>query len=355
MEWEPVYLSLFRCENHGESHEKKIQDVLSTDFFEEDNALGGFIEGLVSSMVKKKASLVPQALCRAFQFAEDSEGESDRRICDQLLHAVSLSAFSSHAQILATKYAKSPRAREGLFFVLNANVVLSKSMSPVLAVFKTDFQPGIIPEGSELAFHSNLILPNLKKGLFYPYHDGYRFHVDRVKLFQSSTSDYFQRLLQLQSLPDREEIIDDALKTELEERNPDAYSKYFEAPVQTRSKKREVFGPTRKIADVDLLSPDRVVVLNHKTQERVAQDQDYPIRLRLKIDESLQFEGRVDQMNRNFYFAQEGLEKFLIIRGTKFETGSHFQSVEFMELESLDEALNRILGPEKGGSKPESS
>ncbi len=351
MEWEPVYLSLFRCENLGEAHEKNIQEVLSTDRFDEEGPLGEFIRGLIASMLKKKASLVPQASCRAFQFAQDSEGDSDRRLCDQLLHAVSLSAFSSHAQILATKYAKSPRAREGLLFVFNSNLVLSKSLSPVLSVFKTDFQPGILPQGAELSFHSNLILPELKKGLFYPYHDGLRFHLDQVKLFQSSSSDYFQRLFQLQSLPDREEIIDKALKTELEERDPGTYAKYFDAPVQSRSKKREVFGPTRKIADEDLMSPDRVVVLNYKTQERVAQDQDYPIRLRLKIDESLQFEGRVDQMNRNYYFAREGLEKFLIIRGNKFETGNHFQSVEFMELESLDEALHRILGPDKDETK----
>lgn len=343
MDWNCVYLTAFRVEEQ-ESGKKVAREIKNQSGLdpESDGGLQSFLEILVKQMKSRRPSLTPTAACKAYQFSEDALGQEDEKVCEQLLHAVSLSQFNSYANILAGKYVHSPKSRKGILFVINANVEIKKNLSPCLLVFKTDFQPGFIPEGSEIAAQEELILPELKKGLQFPYFDGANFQFNQLVIFQKSQADYFQRMLRLQSLPDNDEIVDEALHDQLEEKQPGAFEKYFRLPEEDRRVKREVFGAARIVQDNDLLQSDDVVHVTKKTQAQVVDNNAKPVRLRLSIDDGLRFEGKADQLNQSYYFAQEGMEKFLIIRGHKFETRSHFQAVEFMKLERLDEVLQRI-------------
>ena len=153
-------------------------------------------------------------------------------------------------------------------------------------------------------------------------------------------------MFKLVTLPDSEEIADEALKEQLEQQSPGTYSKYFNIPREDRNVKREVFGQARTIQQSDLLDSDMVSHLSKKTQMKVVDQNVRPVKLRLNIDDGIRFEGRVDQINQSFFFAEHALEKYLIIRGSKFETRSHFQSVEFMKLEQLDEIMTRMAADE---------
>ncbi|MCJ8344861.1 hypothetical protein MJH12_04920, partial [bacterium] len=168
------------------------------------------------------------------------------------------------------------------------------------------------------------------------------FKYNQVKIYQKSSADYFQKVFSVGDLPDSEEIADKCLHEELTEKSPETYDKYFELPEGDRRQKRELFGPSRIITDEDLLDVDNVSHLSLKTQMNVVDNNVKPVRLKVSIDDGLKFDGSVDQLNRTYFFAQEGLERYLIVKGVKFETKSHFQSVEFMKLENLEETMNRI-------------
>ena len=342
MDWELVYLSMFHCVIHENGDKEAIELASYQEIGSVEENLQSFVGSMLKQIKSKKASLTPTAACRAFQFDDNDLGKEDRKILDQLLNAVSLTSFEAHSRIVATKYIQSPKARQGILFVVTANTQLKKNMSPGLFVFKTDFQKGFVPADSGVSASNQIILPELKKGLQYPYHDGLNFHFDKIQLFQKSQSEYFQKMFRLITLPDSVEIADEALKEQLSQQKPGTYEKYFNIPREDRTDKREVFGQTRAVQNSDLLDSDMVSHLSKKTQMKVVDQNVRPLKLRLHVDDGIKFEGRVDQINQNYFFAEYGLEKYLIIRGNKFETRSHFQSVEFMKLEQLDEVMTRI-------------
>lgn len=348
MDWELVYLSMFHCVIHENGDKEAIEIASHQELGAVEESLQKFIESLLKQIKSKKPSLAPTATCRAFKFDDGELGQADRKVLDQLLNAVSITNFEAHARIVATKYIQSPKARQGILFVITANTQIKKNMSPGLFVFKTDFQNGFVPADKGVAATSQIILPELKKGLQYPYHDGLNFHFDKIQLFQKSQSEYFQKMFRLMTLPDSEEIADEALKEQLSRQSPGTYDKYFNIPREDRTLKREVFGQSRAVQHMDLLDSDMVSHLSKKTQMKVVDQNVRPLKLRLNIDDGIRFEGRVDQINQNFFFAEHGLEKYLIVRGSKFETRSHFQSVEFMKLEQLDDVMTRIAADEPG-------
>ncbi|MCJ8346523.1 DUF3900 domain-containing protein, partial [bacterium] len=145
MNWELVYMSVFRCVSDENSAKKIIEEIgeVSEIGIDEEN-LSNFIGDLIMQAVGKKASLSSSASCRAYQFVEDSKGETDQAICDSLLTAVSKSIFRSHAKIVADQYAITPKARDGLLFILNANAEQNKTLTPNVFILKVDYSTGIV-------------------------------------------------------------------------------------------------------------------------------------------------------------------------------------------------------------------
>jgi hypothetical protein len=349
--WELVYLSVFRCFSAEDSNVKEIEEMVClTEFSEEHDELMEFLGGLISQSIKKKESLSPNASCRCFQFADSDKGQSDARICDELLNAVSKGVFQSHASLLANQYLKTPKSRDGILFVINANVSTKKARMPFVLVLKTDHQSGSImdPTG-ELQQRNDVILPELKKSLVYPHFDGMNPDLNKVKIFQKSSSDYFQQLLALSELPDAHQIAEEALWEELSEKHPGAYDRYFQNQDEDRKKKRDIFGEARLVEETDLLDPDEITHVSMKTQMKNMDKNASPIRLRVQVDDGIRFDGRMDQLNKTYFFARNGLEKVLVVRGNTFSTKSHFQTVEFMQLQTLDEVLKKM------GAEPLSS
>ena len=342
MDWEPVYLSVYKCDvdEDGNRSINELSTVGQSEIV--DESILDFLGPLVTSVSQRRGSLGRDAACRAYQFGSSARGEEDARLLDQLLHCVSKSSFSSHSEIVASKYAKSSKARGGVLFILNANVTYKKVLSPSLFILKTDFQLGLTSSDDELKCHDQMALPELKKAMVYPFHDGYQFHFDQIKVYQKTPSLYFQRVLELQSLPTQDQIADAILYEELEGKQPGGYHQYFQVPLEDRLKPREVFGEKRIIQDDNLLESDDISHISLKTQMKAIDQNTRPVRLRLSIDDGLRFEGSVDQLNQSYYFASNGGEKYLIVKGEKFETKSHFQSVEFMKLESLEALLRKL-------------
>jgi hypothetical protein len=345
--WDLVYLSIFHCFTNESGTKDMVELAGLSSIGPDEESMADFLGDLIRACLGKKASLSPSASCRAYQFADSSKGQDDKTICDQLLNAVSHNVFRSHAEIIAAKYIKTPKVRDGILFVLNANVTTKKQTFPSMFVFKTDYIPaGIMDNDGHFEQRKDILLPELKKSIVYPHFDGSNFQFEQIRLFQKSSADYFQSIFDVENLPDANEIADKALKEELDEKDPGKYDRYFELDEQERRKKRDVFGEARLIQNDDLMTTDEVAHLTMKTQMKNMDKNSKPIRLRLMIDDGLRFEGQVDQLNKTFFFARNGLEKVLIVRGNSFHTKSHFQSVEFMKLDSVEDVMHRM------GSEP---
>jgi hypothetical protein len=354
LDWELAYLSVYRCASLENSEGRSVTEIFSC---ESSSSIGEpfyrFLTALLSKTLSKKPSLTPGAPCRVFRFQSVSSGEQDSKICDELLHAVSLSGFRSQSALLAHKYIRTPKSRDGVLFVVNANVQAKKVRMPALFVLKTDYEgAGFIDGEGSFEERGDVILPELKKSLLYPYFDGANFQFDKVRIFQKNRSDYFEKIVAVEALPDSSQIAEEALRKELEEINPGvSYDRYFATPKEERPKKRDMFGDTRFIEEKDLLNSDEASLLSLKTQTAVVDKDAGPVRLKVQIDDDIRFEGRIDQLNRNYFFARNGLEKMLIIRGDSFHTKSHFQSVEFMRLEDFQQVLEKIQTRERSAGE----
>ncbi len=345
MDWELSYLSVFKVVASSDGRRRDVEEVGSWSVLAEESELylQEFLEDMVRQAQGKKASLSPAGACRAWNFKTDESGREDRLLMDELLNAISRTSFHSHATLMAERYSRTPKARDGLLFVLNANLPVNKHLSPCILILKSDFRSaGLMDPMEGLKSSSEILLPELKKCLLYPHFDGLGFQFEQVRIFQSSRSEYFERLLHVSETSNSDEIADESLETELESIHPETYSKYFSAPEEERRQKRDVFGDGRFVEEVDLLDSDRVAQLALKTQMRAVDRNTRPLKLRLTIDDGLKFEGNSDQFNRSYFFARHGLEKVLIVRGQQFQTKSHYQTVEFLKLETLDEVIRRL-------------
>lgn len=344
LDWELAFLSVYGCSSHEVDGNRHVVEIFSCDQASAlENSFLRFLTVLLSKSLSRKPTLAPNAPCRVFRFLSSSTGDQDSKICDELLNAVSMTSFCAQSALLAHKYIRTPKSRDGVLFVVNANIVHKKNRLPALFILKTDYEgAGFIDSQGSFEERNDVILPELKKSLVYPYFDGANFHFDCVRIFQKNRADYFEKIMAVEALPDSNQIAEEALKAELENIKPGAYERYFAGHKEEKPKKRDLFGDTRLIEEKDLIDSDETSLVSVKTQTAVVEKDAGPVKLKLQIDDDIRFEGRIDQLNRNYFFARHGLEKMLIIKGDSFHTKSHFQSVEFMRLEEVQQILERL-------------
>lgn len=346
MNWELVYMVMYLITQDEDSAKKTVVPMGTVhEIGIDEESLSDFVGDLIIQAVGKKASLSPNAKSKAFVFTDDENGESHQKICDNLLTAVSRDSFKEQADKVAENYINTPKARDGVLFVINCNAEQNKTLTPNVLIIKSDHSSGIVEDFEEhekISYSEGILSKELTKVIQYPFFDGGNFRYNKVKVYQKQTSDYFQKTFSLGLLPDSFQIIDACLLAELQEKCPEVFEKYFELPEGDRQQKRELFGPSRIVTDDDLLDVDNTSHLSLKTQMSVVDKGIDPVRLKISIDDGLKFNGSVDQLNRTYFFAQEGLERYLIVKGVKFETKDHFQTVEFMKLENLEDTMKRI-------------
>lgn len=343
MNWNCVYIEIFEI-FELESGKKDFKSIFANDGLdpEEHGSIQGMLERLVFQMRGKKPSLSPTGACKVYEFSEDDLGFEDHKIAEHLLHSTRLEYFRGFSKVTAGKYVHSPKARQGWLIVMNANVEIRKNLAPQVLIFKADFQPGFMPSEDSINAKENLILPELKKGMMYPHFDGANFRFDQLVIFQKSSSEYFHRMLRVNVLPSKLDIEEGCLLEKLDEVNPGAYEKYFRLPEEDRRAKREVIGALRIVQVDDQLQMDQAAMVAKKTQLGVIDNNCKPSKIKLQIDDGIKFEAKADQLNSSFFVAQNGMEKFIIIRANKFETKGAFNALEFAKTESLDDVVQSL-------------
>lgn len=343
MNWNCVYIEIFEI-FEIESGKKDFKSIFVNAGIdpEEHGSIEWMLGSLVIQMRGKKPSLSPTGACKVYEFSDDELGFEDHKIAEHLLHSTSLEYFRGFSKVAAGKYVHSPKARQGWLIVMNANLEIKKNLAPQVLIFNADFQPGFMPSEDSINAKENLILPELKKGMMYPHFDGANFRFDQLVIFQKHSSEYFDRMLRLRRLPSNLDIEEECLLEELESVRPETYDKYFELPEEDRRAKREVLGASRIVMDHDQLNMEEAAYVAKKAQAWIIDHNCSPAKIKLQIDDGIKFEAKANQLNSSFFVAQNGLEKFIIIRGNRVETKGAFNALEFAKAESLDDVIQSL-------------
>jgi len=345
-DWKLIHLVAHRCQSvvGRDGHpQKEASHVLSQNHFSAgQELLEELLDTLLSSAWAKKVDMNDSSSCRAFPFAHSEGGVTDRSLLTEMVSATKLEDFEPRAQLLAERYCRQPRAREGILLQLCCVITSGRArMIPFLFLFKCDFEEARkLTNETGLERVDEVILNKLKKVAIYPNFDGFEPDGDRVKLFQSTPSEYFHELLELQQPATAKQLFQEELKSAVSVRHPNHYDDYF---VGLPPAPRELFGNECYIPVKELLPAPEVQYVNDRSCQAAREKYDRPVRTTIKIDGLIKVEAELAGLNRSFFLAKKGDQRYLIIRGERFVTGGQLSGLDFLKLDELEDLLPRVM------------
>lgn len=345
-DWKLTHLALFRVlaadVGVDEKVRFKVEHLGSQKHFETgQELLEEMLDRLLAAAWAKKVGINDASSCRAYVFRDTSAGKVDRDLLSDLVSAPTLDAFEAPALSLSECYAALPRASAGVLVHAAVTVDSGRAKSlPFYFLIKCDFEDARkLAEDRSLLPSPEVMLEKLKKSVIYPHFDGFQPDPDRVKVFQATASDDFADLLEIDKPATAKELITRELRDAVASRFQDRYDDYF---VGMPDGKREVFGPDRSIPLDDLMPLPEVKYVTEKTCRVVKDKHDKLVTARIKVDESVAVTLDLAALGKAVFFAQQGAEHFLIIRGEHFITSGNLTGLDFLDPEQLEKVIADI-------------
>ncbi len=344
-DWNVNFINIFRMVEADSEGDKSVELVLANAGFPADDpVLQDHLDGLLVEAFKKKPDTGATCGCKIWTFQGTPPGKEDRELFKEALETDQAKTFQTLARRITGRYLSLPGAKPGLIFFLNIRVTPKKGMGGTYFVmFICDFEDlrRYDPHIGHLEAVSDAVQKKARKALIYPYFNGYDFDHEKVKLVQSSSQEgALSDLFYLEPPRTTNELLEDELRSAVVSRH-DAkkYDGYFE---QELPKERELFGEERYINLDDLLNTDDVVHLSKASYQSALDKHGKKSRVRIVVDEGVKFEGQLDKLGVNYFFARKGGAKFLIIKGEKFLTKSQLNSIEFLDVQDLEEVIPQV-------------
>lgn len=314
-----------------------------------EDRLEKLIDALLLRAFSKRPDTGISASCRAYAFTRGGGGRTDRDLLRAALRETGgTKALEEASDMFLGRHIGQEAASACLFILLRAEVqapTLKLPPMPFLAAFFCDFEetsrltgerPGILAEVSGAVSHK------LRKGLIYPAFDGPVQDEGSLHIFQSAGKDRLADILNLVTPKTTPELLEGELQQALHTRLGDThrYDEYFiDAPPRVR----ELFGEERFIREPELLlPPEEVQHVARVSYENARQKYDKETRVKVLIDERVRFDAPLDQLGQSYFFASNGPERFLVIRGEKFQARDHLTGIDFLELQTLDEIVSKL-------------
>ena len=344
-DWNVNFINIFRVDEGSEEGAKQAELVLANSGFPADDpVLQDHLDSLLVEAFKKRPDTGEGSACKLWTFQDTPPGKEDREVFFEALTTENPKTFQSLARRVAGRYLSLPGARPGLLFFLNVRVTPKKGMGGnFFVIFVCDFADlrRYDPHIGHLESVDDAVEKKCKKAVVYPYHNGYDFDKDKVKVVQSGAKvAAFADLFYLEPPPSTKDLLEQELKEAVTKRDDgEKYEDYF---VSELPKERELFGEERYINLSDLLSTDDVVHLSKESYQSAMDKHGKKSRVRIVVDDGVKFEGQLDKLGINYFFARKGGAKYLIVKGEKFLTKSQLSSIEFLDVEDLDEVLPRV-------------
>lgn len=351
-DWVPEFLSVARLDHEDGEPGAPLQISALEEcegFPEGDESFVDFLDGLLAEATKRKADTGAGAACKVWDLLDDAEGKADRALLEQrMLMATDLASFTEGAHELYGRILELPTSAPGLLVCGRMALTFGEGAtgSQLLTLFYLPFQDAHrlrTDRGLALDRVVDVVVKNRARSFLYPYlEEGVPRH-DLVKVMVRPASDPFPEILSMKPPPTTETLLQAEVARALYARGPgqeQRYAGYFEKPP---AKKRELFGEERLVKVGDLLPiPDAAAVAresSRSSKDLYAKDQ----KMKLTIDGAVKVDASLEQLGQSYFFAEHGGERFLVIRGRSFvTTQAHLSSLDFLEVESLDQALDRI-------------
>ena len=344
-DWNVNFMNIYSMKKETESSdESELELLLSRDTFPaEDPNLLELIDSLLIEAFRKKPDTGKTCGCKIWRFQETPSGKEDHELLAQALDSTEKTTFENSCRRLARRYATLAGAKPGLLVFLNVRVTPSKGMGGTFFVhFISDFEELNRYDNhlGQIEIVSDAVTHKCKKAFVYPYFNGYDLDRDKVKIVSQGKSEGgLPDLLYLDPPKDTDQLLLQELYSAVTERHdPEQYESYFQAP----PKERELFNDSSFVSGPDLLSQDEVEHLSRKSYQSSLDNHGKKSKVRLIIDEGVKFEGQLDKMGETYFFARKGDTKFLIVKGDKFLTKSQLSSIEFLDVQDLDDILPKI-------------
>lgn len=324
--------------------EKTVELVSSSAGFPgEDPVLEDLLDACLVDVFKKRPDTGETCGCKVWAFQPTPPGAEDKTLLSDARDATSIKGFQVPCRRLANRWASTAGTRGGLLIFCNLTATPKKGLGGTFfSFFVLDFEDlrRYDPEEGHMESVRDAVARKVSKALLYPYHNGRDVDFDHVKLAHTTTrGGTLGDLLYLEAPRTTRELLEDELRKAVTARpGGEKLESYFE---KEPPKERELFGEERYIDLKDLLPPDDVVHLSKQSFQTGVDNHGKKARVRIVVDEGVKFEGELDKLGVSFFFARKGASKFIIVRGEKFLTKSQLSSIEFLDVQDLDEVLVR--------------
>lgn len=303
------------------------------------------IDRLLASAWSKKAGLGDAAACRAYVLRQGPDGDRDKAALALLAEAPALDQFETQAARLSERYAGLRGARGGVMVHIAATVDSGRAKSePFYFLLHCDFEDARrLEDDSNLLTVGDVVLGKLRKALVYPYYDGFAPDTDRVKLYKPTAADTFDEVLVVDRPATGKELFQrecrDAARTRFGER----YDDYFIGVPG----KRDLFGPERAVPADDLMPPLEAKHVCEVSARATKDKYGKTITARVKVDGHAAVTVDLAHLGKSVFFAQQGGERYLVIKGEQFVTSDQMTGLDFADLESLaDVVRSAVVRPE---------
>ena len=344
-DWNVNLINIFRMSAGEGEGEKSVELVLANKGFPADDpVLQDHLDGLLVEAFKKKPDTGETCGCKVWTFQGTPPGQEDRELFQEALETDKAKTFQTLARRITGRYLSLPGTKPGLIFFLNVRITPKKGQGGnYFVMFVCEFEElrRYDPHIGHLEPVEDAVQKKCRKALIYPFFNGYDFDREKVKLVQvgakeGSLSDLFY----LEPPRTTQELLEEELREAVVSRHDaNTYEGYFEKELP---KERELFGEERYINLDDLLKTDDVVHLSKASYQSALDKHGKKSRVRIVVDEGVKFEGQLDKLGVNYFFARKGEAKFLIIKGEKFLTKSQLSSIEFLDVQDLEEVIPRV-------------
>ncbi|MBI3890292.1 MAG: DUF3900 domain-containing protein [Candidatus Wallbacteria bacterium] len=346
-DWQLNFLSVYACRKKDSGHGMSARALasLKSSIPEEDQVLERLVDGLLLAAFKKKPDISPTSACKAYRFLQTDSGRADQKLLVAGLETEDLGMFEEVTSDLASRYSDLPEANPALLVFVRARITTPADVIlPFFVMFACDFdevsvltgeKSGILEQVGEAVGH------RLRKCFVYPLLDAGVQDVDRLLLYQASSSEGFDETVALEVPKTTPELVTEQLRKALDQRDgKQDYEQYFREPPPPA---RQLFGEERYISLEHLLPMEEAKHISDLTFQASKDKFDKEIKLRIAIDDFGRFEARLDRLNRDFFFARRGEDKYLIVKAEKFVTKDQLSAVEFMDVEELEKVLSKML------------
>lgn len=351
-DWNPeriaVHLIEYRDPDNPDDGLVHRQLARAEGFPDADESFVDYLDFQLRALVKKRPDTAASSACKVYEFLGNEKGEGDRQLLEErLLMSLEGKGFGAGVDEVLERVMQVPGVKPGLVVLAKVRVLdeVGESGAELLAMLWLDFEDATRFADRPLGLEdvSGVLLRKLGRALLYPHLDEEGPRHDLVKIHCRPAAHPFVGLFAVRPPPTTEQLLQKEVARALFQRGgdaPDRYKTYFE---RVPSKKRELFGEERIVKVGDLL-PERDAAAVARESSRTTRDlYDKEQKLKITIDGTVVVDVKQEQLGTAYFFAQEGEERFMIIRGKSFQSNrAQLSSVDFMQIDSLDDVLNRV-------------